>query len=297
MDTEQKNLVLLRRNIFSYCIMDQTLNEVVGCCKRLIWDVKDLRYDVRYNDKPSHLVEKMRMLDNFQRSIALHGLTKNDPFYELCLRGSKGKKDAFKRYLKNKELNDKLENVRLNMIKTFELKYTDSCITYIIAVVKAFNRLAVLINSNNSKSNSSTLNAGAFAATAKEIEDIANKVTNANDAEIKNKMRSVSTSLKSVFAPTATTTTTASTTLERLATIKTDFNDILKNQLLINLINMDVTTLICNAPIKYKYNRDFVPLMLNSDVALITDIARAIESSKLMDEPKPSVSTSNRRRR
>jgi hypothetical protein len=77
-------------NIFSYCIMDkQILDEVVGVCKRLIWDVKDLRYDVSQNDKQSHFIEKMRSLNDFQRIIIVHGLKNGDPFYKLCELGSK----------------------------------------------------------------------------------------------------------------------------------------------------------------------------------------------------------------
>ncbi len=92
-------------------------NEIVMCCKRLIWETRDLRHDVRHNNKPSCLIEKIRALNDFQRIIALHGLRKDDPFYKLCVLGSKGKWMKFKNYLDNSELKVKLELVKQSMIK------------------------------------------------------------------------------------------------------------------------------------------------------------------------------------
>ena len=69
--------------------MNQIVTEIVGVCKRIIWDIRDLRDDVRDNDKSSHFVNKMRSLDDFQRIIAIHGLKDEDPLYELCVVGSK----------------------------------------------------------------------------------------------------------------------------------------------------------------------------------------------------------------
>ena len=67
------------------CVID----EIVGTLKRLIWDVRDLRDDVRHNDKLQHFIEKMSSLDDFQRILVVYGLQKDDPRYKLCMVGSK----------------------------------------------------------------------------------------------------------------------------------------------------------------------------------------------------------------
>ena len=92
--------------------MDQILTEVVGVIKKLIWDVGDLRHDIRSIEKPSHLVEKLSSLDDFQRIIALYGLNRKHPYYELCVIGSKGSKKKFMKHLQeDRNLNTELDNV------------------------------------------------------------------------------------------------------------------------------------------------------------------------------------------
>jgi hypothetical protein len=104
--------------------MNPVIDEIIGVCKRLIWDVKDLRYDVCHNDKSSHLVEKIRSLDVFQRIIAIHGLEKDNVFYRLCMIGTKRKKRRFMKFLENPKLKQELDKVIVG-IKSEEKINTD----------------------------------------------------------------------------------------------------------------------------------------------------------------------------
>ncbi len=110
-----KKTLFFVENIFSYCIMRQTIDELVQVAKRLVWEVKDLHYDVRHNDKLSHFFDKMRSLDDFQRIIVVHGLTDDDPLYQLCMKGSKsiakGKPRRIRRYLS--QLHEQSPEIRM----------------------------------------------------------------------------------------------------------------------------------------------------------------------------------------
>jgi len=108
------------RNIFSHYIMDKhILDEVVGVVKRLIWDAKDMRHDIRLHEKSSYLVESLSSLDVFQRVIALHGLkSDSSPFYKLCMLGAKGKEKKFLACLKDPKVLIELDRVKEGMIDT-----------------------------------------------------------------------------------------------------------------------------------------------------------------------------------